>query len=57
MAGIVFLYAETASSTGSVWHVRSFKSCCEILLLLNIADMDSYLCGKLRSAVLSAVFI
>ena len=29
------------SSTGSVWHVGSFKLSCEILLLLNIADMDS----------------
>ena len=33
------LYAETVSSTGSVSYVGSFKLCCEILLLLNIADM------------------
>ena len=30
------LYAETVSSTGSVWYVRIFKLCCEILLLLNM---------------------
>ena len=32
-------------------HVGSFKSCCEILLLLNVAesDMDCLLCGRLWS--------
>ena len=43
MAGIVCLVAETVSSTGSVWYVGSFKLCCEILLLLNIADIDCLL--------------
>ena len=42
------LYAETVSSTGSVC-VGSFKLCYEILVLLNIADMDCLLCGKLWS--------
>ena len=37
------------SSTGSVWYVGSFKLCCEILFLLNIADMDCLLYGKLWS--------
>ena len=27
------------SCSGSVWYVGSFKLCCEILLLLNVADM------------------
>ena len=50
MASIVsVLYAETVSSAGSVWYVGNFKLCCEILLLLNIADMDCLLCGKLWS--------
>ena len=32
---------KTVSSAGSVWYVGSFKTvCCEILLLLNMADMD-----------------
>ena len=49
MAGIV-LYAETVSSAGSVrWYVGRFKLCCEISLLLNVAesDTDCLLCGKL----------
>ena len=29
---------QTVSSAGYVWYVRSFKLCCEILLLLNVAD-------------------
>ena len=28
------------SSAGSVWYVGSFKLCCEILLLLNVAEYD-----------------
>ena len=32
-----------------LWDVGSFKLCCEILLLLNIADMDCLLRGKLWS--------
>ena len=49
MARIVLsVYAETVSSTGSV-YVGSFKLCWEILLLLNIADMNCLLCGKLWS--------
>ena len=40
--------SETVSSAGSAWYVVSFK-CCEILLLLNIADMDSLLYGRLCS--------
>ena len=52
MAGIVCLVCrncEHAHSAGSVWYVGSFKLCCEILLLLNVAesDMDCLLCGKL----------
>ena len=35
------------SSAGSVRYVGSFKLCSEILLLLNVADMDCLLCGKL----------
>ena len=34
------LYVETVSSAGSVWYVGSFKLCCEILLLLNVAESD-----------------
>ena len=30
--------AETVSSAGSVWYVGSFNLCCEILLLLNVAE-------------------
>ena len=30
------MYAETVSSAGSAWYVRSFKLCCEILLLLGM---------------------
>ena len=36
-------------SAGSVWYVGSFKLCYEILLLLNMADMECLLCGKLWS--------
>ena len=61
MAGIVCLYAETVSSAVSAWYVGSFKLCCKILLLLDVAesDMDCLLCGRLWSdrAVLSTVFI
>ena len=42
-------YAEAVeymSSAGSVWHVRVRF---EILLLLNMADMDCLLCGRLWS--------
>ena len=34
------LYAETVSSAGSAWYVGSFKLCCKILLLLNVAESD-----------------
>ena len=39
------------SSAGSAWYVGSFKLCCEILLLLNIADGFDlfYACGRLWS--------
>ena len=39
------------SSAGSVWNVGSFKTCCTILLLLNVAesDMDCLSCGRLWS--------
>ena len=43
------LHAETLSNTESVSYAGSFKLCCEILLLLNIADMDCLSCGKLWS--------
>ena len=34
----------------SVWYVGSLrKLCCEILLLLNVADMGCLLCGRLWS--------
>ena len=33
------LYAESVSSAGSVGYVGSLILCCEILLLLNVADM------------------
>ena len=35
------------SSAGYVWYDGSFKLCCEILLLLNVAEsgMDCLLCG------------
>ena len=35
----------------SVWYVGVFKLCCEILLLLNVAesDMDCLSCGRLWS--------
>ena len=40
------LYAEFVSSAESAWYV---KLCCEILLLLNVAEsgMDCLLCGRL----------
>ena len=50
MAGIVsVLYVETVSSAGYVWYVGSFKLCCEIILLLDVAesDVDYLLCGRL----------
>ena len=31
---------KTVSSAGSVWYVGSFKLCCEILSLLNVAESD-----------------
>ena len=37
------------SSAGSVLYVLSFKLWCETSLLLNMADMDYLLCGKLWS--------
>ena len=39
------------SIAGYVWYVGSFKLCCEILLLLDVAesDMDCLLCGRLWS--------
>ena len=39
------------SSAGSAWYVGSFKLCCEILLLLNVAEsgMDCLLCERLWS--------
>ena len=51
MAGVSVLYAETVSNAEYVWYVGSFKLCCEILLLLNVAesDMDCLLCGRLWS--------
>ena len=35
------------NSAGYVWYVGSFKLCCEILLLLIVAEsgMDCLLCG------------
>ena len=33
------------SLAGSVWCVGSFKLCCEILLLLNVADIYVEGCG------------
>ena len=44
------LYAETVSSTDVYYNcVGSFKLCCEILLLLNIADVDYLSYRKLWS--------
>ena len=42
------LYAETVNSAGCAWYVGSFKLCCEILLLLNVAEssMDCLLCAE-----------
>ena len=39
------------SSAGSAWYVGSFKLCCEILLLLDVAesDMECLVCGRLWS--------
>ena len=49
--GVKVLWKLHVSSAGSVWYVGSFKLCCEILLLLNVAesDMDCLLCGRLWS--------
>ena len=48
MAGIGCLYAETVSSDGS-YGMLGVLSCCEILLLMNVADVDCLLCGRLWS--------
>ena len=42
MAGIVCLVCRKCEQVlhGSVWYVGSFKLCCEILLLLNVAESD-----------------
>ena len=39
------------ASAGSAWYVGSFKLCCEILLLLNVAEsgMDCLSCSRLWS--------
>ena len=39
------LYAETVCSAASVWYVGCLS--CEILLLLNVADMDCHFQVKL----------
>ena len=41
------LYAETISSILDLYGMLG--ECCEILLLLNMADMDYLICGKLWS--------
>ena len=51
MAGIVCLVCRTVSSAGSAGYVGGFKLCCEILLLLDVAEsgMGCLLCGRLWS--------
>ena len=37
------------SYAGSVWYMLEFKLCCEVLLLLNMANMGRLLCVRLWS--------
>ena len=50
-------YAETAVYELGLYGMLEFKLCCEILLLLNMADMGRLLCVRLERIKLSTVFI